>query len=537
MYNEVNALQEIGSPFPDPPPALTASKLKTLFRQYDIRGVVTSHLLGSQQDISRSVGEPHWGQLWPHEPKLSLQLAYAIGCAYGAEIQEREQSQETPLWVAIGYDARLSGPRLSEALECGLRRMGVNVLRLGLVPTPVVYFATYELAPSSTETDSNSLVCHGGIAVTGSHNPSDWNGFKLSIGKESIYGEQLQRLARRVIEADYLIKGRSIQPRETQALERDLSDQYLVALRGRLRLPQRPLHNLKIVIDAGHGASGPLATRFFNSLGAQVYPLYCEPNGRFPAHHPDPTVEENLTDLKAKVIKEGADVGLGFDGDGDRLGVVDREGVVLWGDQLLLLFAQHILSESPGATIIGEVKCSDQLYDGVKSAGGVAEMWKVGHSLIKARMRETGAPLAGEMSGHIFFADRFYGFDDAIYVGARLIELLVAPDFELSVWRRALPATLNTPELRVYCEDQHKSAVIKRFSEAFSARYPVSAVDGARVKFQSGWGLVRASNTQPVLVMRFEASTQELLSEYRSEVERWLKARAPEVCLERDPNH
>ena len=506
-------------PLPEAPPVALRAALGRLFRQYDIRGVVEEEL------------ETH-RESWGERAELTPHLAYAIGCAYAAElIQAREagEIEAEALWVAIGYDARLSGPSLIAALERGLRRSGVNVFRLGLVPTPVVYFATHELAQEAQG-------CHGGIMVTGSHNPSQWNGFKMSLGSHSLYGERLQLLARRVVEGDYssLSEDRSAL---TSAQDLDLSARYIDALKARLTWGDRPLKELKVVLDAGHGASGQLAERFFTSLGVQVRGLYLEPDGRFPAHHPDPTVEENLTDLKEAVRAWGADVGLGFDGDGDRIGVVDREGEVIWGDQLLLLFAQQILRETPGASIIGEVKCSQALYDGIREAGGVPEMWRVGHSLIKARMRETRSPLAGEMSGHIFFADRFYGYDDAIYAGARLLERLTEPGFDLSQWRRALPPSVTTPELRVWCADEDKASVIARVIEGFSARYEVNSIDGARISFPGGWGLVRASNTQPVLVMRFEAESAERLDEVRSEVERWLQEHAPEVRFDVDPNH
>jgi phosphomannomutase/phosphoglucomutase len=259
--------------------------------------------------------------------------------------------------------------------------------------------------------------------------------------------------------------------------------------------------------------------------------LYCEPDGRFPHHHPDPTVEANLADLKRVVLAEGADLGVAFDGDGDRVGVVDERGRVLWGDQLMVFFARDILKHTPGARIIGEVKCSQVLYDEIEAASGVAEMWRVGHSLIKARMKKTGAPLAGEMSGHIFFADRFEGYDDAAYVGARLLELLSHSEAPLSAWLDALPHTHTTPELRVTCPDQHKRAVIERAAAHFGARYEVVTVDGVRVLFEGGWGLMRASNTQPVLVLRFEAHTQAQLEAQREALMSWLATEAPEVTL------
>ena len=514
--------------------------LNSLFRQYDIRGIVEQNLYDEESCLHDLT--------WSQKITLTPALAYALGCAYGAELLERfaidsnqkaqvEIKDEGPVRVTVAYDARLSGPVLSKALELGLRRMGIEVLRLGLVPTPVVYFSTYEYQVSEASSSEQKLKVHGGLMVTGSHNPSAWNGFKLSFGNNSIYGEALQKLYQRIINADYMVFGEECKTSRTTTYDLDLSSVYLNALQNRLSFAQPDLSHLKVVIDAGHGASGPLAIRFFESLGVQLQAIYCEPDGQFPAHHPDPTVESNLKDLKAKVIEWEADVGFGFDGDGDRLGVIDREGQVIWGDQLLLLFAQVILRKQAKAKIIGEVKCSQVLYDGVKLAGGVAEMWKVGHSLIKTRMKEVGAPLAGEMSGHLFFADRFYGFDDALYAAARLLERLSELDFDLSSWRKSLPEMINTPELRVYCADEHKKEVIKRFSEAFSQQYSVSTIDGVRIQFEHGWGLVRASNTQPVLVMRFEANTRSKLDIYRSEVETWLQSYAPEVRFDLDPNH
>lgn len=532
-------LDVVNTDLPSPAPRGVLGELREQFRQYDIRGVVSPDLLRhriKQGDILTS--ETRHLE-WPERAELSLSLAYAVGCAYGAEILEKHVSKTKKLNIAIAYDARLSGPALCEALERGLRRMGLNVIKLGLVPTPVVYFATYEFSDEKEdETVHNGIICHGGIAVTGSHNPSSWNGFKMSFGHDSVYGDALQKLAHRVLEGDYSVHGVVPQAQETSAIVLDLSEHYLESVLDRLCLDDLSrLKELKVVIDAGHGASGPLAERFFKRCGVELRSLYCEPNGLFPAHHPDPTVEKNLDDLKRAVTEWGADLGLAFDGDGDRLGVVDRKGVVLWGDQLLLLFAERILAESPGSRIIGEVKCSEILYDGVRRAGGIAEMWKVGHSLIKSRMKETGAPLAGEMSGHLFFADRFYGFDDAIYAGGRLLERLIETEFDLSDWREALPLTYNTPELRVYCPDEYKNTVIDRFSEDFSKRFPLETIDGVRVKFSEGWGLVRSSNTQPVLVMRFEANSPDELASYRDQVETWLKEEAPEVSFELDPNH
>ncbi|MCA9546924.1 MAG: phosphomannomutase/phosphoglucomutase, partial [Myxococcales bacterium] len=354
----------------------------------------------------------------------------------------------------------------------------------------------------------------GAVAITGSHNPGDWNGFKLGLGKGSLYGDAIQHL-RQLIETEDFAVGQA-------GLETvDLYPDYLGWVGEHLRLGPKPI---KVVVDAGNGTGGLVGPALYRALGAEVIELFCEPDGDFPNHHPDPTVEENLADLKAAVAAHGADLGIAYDGDADRIGAVAPDGRVLWGDQLLLLFARDILTRHPGAKFVAEVKCSRVLYDGIAAAGGDAEMWQVGHSLIKARMKETGALLAGEMSGHLFFADDFFGFDDAPYVGARLIELLSRGQVTLAGFLDGLPQTVTTPELRVDCPDDAKFDLVQKAVAHFSARYPVNPIDGARISFPEGWGLIRASNTQPVLVMRFEAPTAQALAAYRGEVEAWLAA-------------
>lgn len=501
---------------PDVPPLDQHQELSFLFRQYDIRGRIQEE--GTQ---GHNIDE------WPASPELSPRLAFALGCAIGAELH-RAPSPPQEWHFAIGYDSRLSGPSLAHAVELGLRRMNVHVIHLGLVPTPVVYFATHHLP-------KEGLPCHGGVMITGSHNPKGWNGFKINLGENSIYGERLQEIALRILKADY--QSFAGQPLPTRSLHIDLSAVYLREMKARLTLPASRARSLKVILDSGHGAAGPLATRLFTELGFQVSCLYEEPDGRFPAHHPDPTIESNLENLKEEVLRTRADIGIGFDGDGDRIGVIDRQGEVIWGDLLLLLLAEPILQKTPGVRIIGEVKCSQLLFDGIQERGGIPEMWRVGHSLIKARMRETDAPIAGEMSGHIFFADRFYGYDDAIYVAGRVLERLCAPYFDLNAWRTQLPTVVNTPEIKVWCADKDKTTVIQRVQEYFRLHYPVSDVDGARVQFEGGWALVRASNTQPVLVMRYEARDELQLQKIRAEVEAWIKAHAPEVRFDVDPNH
>ncbi len=434
----------------------------------------------------------------------------ALGRAYGTVVRRAGGKR-----VALGRDVRLSGPRVLGAFDAGVRAAGVDVVRLGAVPTPLLYFATH------------TLDVDGGVVVTGSHNPPNWNGFKLNLGTASMYGDALLALRDLIVAEDF-------ESGAGQVSEVDIYAPYERWVLGDIRREGRPI---KVVIDAGNGTAGLVAGRLYQKLGFDVTELFCTPDGTFPHHHPDPTVEANLADLKAAVAREKAEVGIAFDGDSDRIGCVDHKGRVVWGDQLLLFFARAVLAERPGATIVSEVKCSRVLYDGVAAAGGNAEMWKVGHSLIKARMKETGAVLAGEMSGHIFFADRFFGFDDAIYVGARLLELLAARDEKLADLLDDLPRTVTTPELRVLCPDAAKDDVMTRAAAHFGARYPINDLDGVRVTFPHGWGLLRPSNTQPVLVMRFEADTPGNLAAYRGEVEGWLRDHAPAVDLEADTHH
>ncbi|MCB9526917.1 MAG: phosphomannomutase/phosphoglucomutase [Myxococcales bacterium] len=462
------------------------SSVSAVFRAYDIRG---------RADV-----------------ELTDDFARALGRAYGETIAEAGGAR-----VAVGRDCRTHGVRIAAAFEAGVCDAGVDVVHLGMVPTPLVYFAIHDGR------------LDGGVAVTGSHNPPDWNGFKLCVGTASMHGEAIEALR------DRMAAGPGAAPkRRGELVEVDIMPRYL----ERLKTSLRPLHHpVTVVVDAGNGAGGPAAVAALRALGATVHPLYCEPDGRFPNHHPDPTVEANLDDLKTTVAAHGADLGVALDGDADRLGAVDRHGRVVWGDQLLLYFARALLAEQPGARIVGEVKCSRVLFDGVRDAGGAPEMWKVGHSLIKARMKETGAALAGEMSGHLFFADRYYGYDDAIYAAARLVERIGRDGPALDAFVDALPPTVATPELRVACRDSEKFAVVARAAAHFGARYPVVAVDGVRIDFPHGWGLVRASNTQPVLVMRFESDSEAHLAAARAEVEAWLAAHAPEVDLAADPNH
>jgi phosphomannomutase/phosphoglucomutase len=367
----------------------------------------------------------------------------------------------------------------------------------------MLYFAAHELEPAAA------------VMITGSHNPPEDNGFKIMRGTEALYGDQLAALRDEVAK---ILAGPPPGARHA-ARSRDISAAYLDRAAGELQLGAR---RCKVVVDAGNGAGGPTAVSLYRRLGFDVVPLYCEPDGRFPHHHPDPTQPENMRDLIAKVAEEGAEVGIALDGDADRLGAVDGTGRILWGDQLMILLGKALLADVPGARFVGEVKCSQAMYDELAAAGGSVEMWKVGHSLIKARMKETGAHLAGEMSGHLFFAHRWLGFDDAIYAGARLLELLSRGERTLADRAAELPATINTPEIRIDCPDDRKAAVVAAAREKLKADpevIDVVTIDGVRARFEGGWGLVRASNTQPALVMRCEADSAERLAHIRAKLE------------------
>jgi phosphomannomutase/phosphoglucomutase len=432
----------------------------TIFREYDIRGLV-------DQDLT--------------EEAVSL-----VGKALGTRIREAGGRR-----AAVGRDCRLSGPKFARAMIDALTSTGVDVQDLGVVPTPLTYFAAHTLGVDG--------IC----MITGSHNPPEYNGLKVGLGTATFHGEEIQAL-RRLAESGKFATG---QGRVTTA---DVVTPYRAYVKENVQLGKR---KLKVVVDAGNGTGGVIAVPLFESLGLEVVPLFIEMDGRFPNHHPDPTVEKNLEALKAKVLEVKADVGIAYDGDADRVGAVDEKGNVLWGDQIMILFSRALLAEEPGAAIVGEVKCSFTLYDDIAKRGGRPIMWKAGHSLIKAKMKEEQALLAGEMSGHIFFAHRWFGFDDGIYSSARLLELLTRTDQPMSALLADVPRTWSTPELRVDCPEDKKFEVVRRAQEFFKARYDAVTVDGVRVIFPDGWGLVRASNTQPLLVLRFEAKTPERLQE------------------------
>jgi len=407
--------------------------------------------------------------------------------------------------ITLARDCRLSSPRIHRVMRARLLAAGLSVQDIGLMHTPGLYFSVFHL-----EAD-------GGVMITASHNPKQDNGFKIMRGKGTIFGAEVQELRQRIERRHRGSKPPAVAPGE--ATEVDVLAPYIAYLVNNIALGPR---RFKVVVDGGNGMGGMNCVSVLRQLGFDVDALYCEPDGRFPNHHPDPTVPENLAALVARIQETGAEIGIALDGDGDRIGVVDPAGRIVWGDQLLMLFAREILRERPGATFVSEVVCSQVVYDDITARGGCAIMWKVGHSLIKTKMKEENAVMAGDMSGHMFFADRYFGFDDAVYAAARVVELLSRSKVPLSAIVDALPSVHNTPEIRVACPDDIKFEVVKRAREYYQGVYPtlpVSDVDGARISFSGGWGLVRASNTGPMLVLRCEAETAVRLAEIRAEIE------------------
>jgi phosphomannomutase/phosphoglucomutase len=442
----------------------------SIFREYDIRGIVG--------------------------PQLTDEVVTLIGKALGTYFASKNAKR-----IAVGFDARESSPRFCEILSAELNSTGCDVVLVGMVPTPVLYHTVF-----TKEVD-------GGVMITGSHNPADHNGFKICVGKDALFGSQIQEIKNIIVSGTFAAgDGRC------EAI--DVMKDYIDDIVSRVKVGPR---KIKAVIDGGNGMGGVTAVPVYKQLGVDVVELFTEPDSSFPNHHPDPTVEENLRDSVRAVAEHSADLSIAFDGDGDRIGVVDETGRIIWGDELMVLYARQILSEQPGATVIGEVKCSSRLFDDIVAKGGNPVMWKAGHSLIKAKMKETKAALAGEMSGHIFFADRFYGFDDATYAGARILEILSNTEKTLSELLSDLPLSFNTPELRVECPESRKFSVVDEIAELFSQTNEVIRIDGARIIFENGWGLVRASNTQAILVLRFEANSAEALAEIRATVESKLK--------------
>lgn len=445
-----------------------------VFREYDIRARVGIDLSSAEVSL----------------------LGRALGTYYRRQGKRR---------LVVGRDCRLSSPEWQARLMEALVASGCQVQDIGMCPTPALYFAV------------RHLEAEGGIIVTASHNPPEFNGFKICNGYHTIFGKEIQELLRLVQQGDFISGPGSLEVQELLPAYEDYLAQNLNI--------SRPL---RIGMDAGHGTAGAVALPLFRRLGCEVWPLYCEPDGRFPAHEPDPTIEANLEDLKALVLEKRLDFGVAYDGDGDRLGVIGPQGEVIWGDQLLVLFSRAVLKDHPGATIIGEVKCSQRLYDDVARHGGRPLMWKTGHSLIKQKMLEEGALLAGEMSGHLFFADRYFGYDDAIYATGRLLELLARTKKSLTDLLADLPPACITPEIRRDCPDRLKFQVVESVKARLKGQYPIIEVDGVRFLHSEGWGLVRASNTQPALVLRFEATSKAALQEIKDLVE---KIVAEEIAL------
>jgi phosphomannomutase/phosphoglucomutase len=450
-----------------------------IFRQYDIRGII--------------------------DKDLTTEAARAIGAAYAANMAEHGITGA----VAVGRDNRPSGPMLRDALVDGLTGAGVDVIDIGVVPTPLNYWALHHLPVV------------GGIQITGSHNPPEYNGFKLSLQKASMHGDEIQRL--------YALTQRPAAPAAKQGSVREeaVIARYVDDIAEKIGRLSRPM---KIVYDCGNGAGALVAPQLFERLGVSGRGLFCESDGTFPNHHPDPTVPENLEDLITAVKADGAEIGIAFDGDADRIGVVDGRGNIIWGDRILILYARDVLERTGrGQAIIFDVKCSQALPTAVENAGGKPVMWKTGHSLIKDKMREMNAPVAGEMSGHMFFTEGFYGHDDALYGAARLLRILADSNASVAEKLADVPDFVSTPELRIDVPEEIKFGLVEKAVRHFRATHDVIDVDGVRVLFGDGWGLIRASNTQPVIVARYEAETPERLAEIRHEMESWLSAQGVRV--------
>lgn len=437
-----------------------------IFRAYDIRGVA--------------------------DTDLNPELVTALGRALGT--MARRNGATT---FAVGRDCRLSGERVRDNLVEGLASTGLEVHDVGMVPTPMLYFSVHHRDYG------------GGVQVTGSHNPPEFNGFKMMLGKGTLHGEDIQTLREMIEQQDF-------ETGEGRVVASPIADEYLDYVVDNIEMGER---KLRVLVDGGNGVAGPDAVRLYERLGCEVVGTFIEPDGTFPNHHPDPTTVETVEIMAKGVAEHGVDLAIGFDGDGDRIGVVDAKGDVQWGDKLMIVFSRAVLAEEPGATIVSEVKCSKTLYDDIAAKGGNGIMWRTGHSPIKAKMKETGAALGGEMSGHIFFEHRWFGFDDALYSGARLLELLSSSSEGLSEMLADVPVTYATPEIRLDCPDDVKFDVVARIVARLKAEHEVFDIDGARVNFADGWGLIRASNTQPVLVMRAEAMTPERRDEIRGMLE------------------
>jgi len=445
-----------------------------IFRAYDIRGVV--------------------------DKQLTTDVVHAIGKAIGSEAHARGEDK-----VVVARDGRLSGPKLSKALCDGIRATGLEVVDIGQVPTPVLYFATQVLSQGS------------GVMITGSHNPPEYNGLKIMLRGETLYGDTIKALATRILEGN-------LQQGKGDIQQVDITDNYMSRLVTDVNLKNKP----KVIVDCGNGVAGDTVPEVLRQLGCEVVEMYCEVDGSFPNHHPDPSKLENIEELRAAVIEQKADLGVAFDGDGDRLGVIDSKGNVIWPDRVLMILAADVLRRNPGAQIIYDVKCTRNLASVIKEHGGEPLMWKTGHSFIKAKMRETGALLAGEMSGHLFIKERWYGFDDALYACARLLEALSGDERSSAEVFAALPDTVNTPELNIMMQEGETFPLMdKLVGEADFGDATIITLDGMRVEYSDGWGLIRCSNTTPCLVLRFEADNQEALTRIQGEFRNNLSKVAP----------
>jgi len=436
-----------------------------IFRAYDIRGIV-------DKDLN----------------SVTVEL---LGKGIGTYFRQKGKKE-----VVIGKDCRFSSQPYSEVLTKGLLSTGCQVIDLGTIPTPLLYFTIFYKKKEA------------GVMITGSHNPPEYNGFKIMAGEDTLYGKEIQNIYQ-------IIKNENFTEEKGKFIGHyNINSEYKEYITRNIKVEKK----IKVVIDAGNGTAGVVAAPIFKNLGCEVIELYCEMDGSFPHHHPDPTLPEALEDLIKKVIESKADVGVAYDGDGDRIGTIDDKGNIIWGDQLMVLFSRDVLSSNPGATVISEVKASKVLYEEIEKLGGKPIMWKTGHSLIKKKIKEEKALLAGEMSGHIFFADRYFGFDDAIYSSARIIEILSRSEKKLSQMLSDLPRTYHTPEIRIYASDEVKFKIVAEVTKELARSYPIIDIDGVRAIFPGGWGLVRASNTQEALVLRFEGETKEDLEAIKKEV-------------------
>ncbi|MCJ8276100.1 MAG: phosphomannomutase/phosphoglucomutase [Bdellovibrionales bacterium] len=439
-----------------------------IFREYDIRGV--------------------------YNTDFDNDFAHPLGKSYGAFLKDK--TGKNPI-VTVGYDARLSSPQIVDALIDGFTSTGAKVFNLGLITTPMSYFSMFHVEEVT-----------GGIMVTGSHNPPDYNGFKISMGKTTIFGSQIQELKK------YIDEGRCLNTKETMT-DLNIKEDYV----ARYKKEFGQLKDIGVVLDCGNGAAGSIVRQLYNAVGIEPKIMFEEPDGRFPNHHPDPTVEKNVEDMKKEVIASGAKIGIGFDGDADRIGVVDHSGRFILGDEIMMIVCRDILKDTPGAKIVGDVKCSDRLYNDIEKLGGQPIMWKTGHSLIKTKIKEEKAPFGGELSGHIFFSDRNHGYDDAPYAGLRLIEILAKTGKTIDQLLEGIPQSFNTPEIRLETTEENKVTLVTKLQEHFRntpGDYSVNYIDGVRVSYNDGWALVRSSNTQPVITIRFDSQSEEGLQRIQS---------------------